>query len=1070
MARHRGQWRNRIVGACAAWLGADQHPPPLRRPLRLETLEGRWVPATITPTTFLDGGLGSGSLRDAVLQFNADAGTADDIIQLLPGTYALTIPNVGGRHETAGLTGDLNLNQTSHRWIIQGAGPSTVIDASQLQDRVFQIVNPGTQVIFQDLVIQGGLAQDDGSDSALAGTTDALGGGILNNGGDVTLDHVVLQNNVAQGGTRFDGLNARGGGLYSTGGTLTIANSTVAANGASGGVGAYDGASGCVSTCTFPGGTGGGSQGSGLYVGRGALTISDSTIAGNSLRGGTGGGSRYGVGGGGGAAQGSGLWLAAGTTAQISLSTIAANLAAGGAHGSGPFGFRPAGPATGGGIYNQGTLQTDGSILAGNTVTGAGTNTAPDLFGSLGSRGYNLIRNTQGGSGFDPSDRLNVDPLLGPLQDNGGPTPTMALLPGSPAIDAGDPNFVGPPDWDQRGEGFPRISNGVVDIGAFEVQQGQIPSFSVAGFPSPVSAGEDGTFTVTALDADGNLDSTYTGTVHFISTDPRARLPNDYTFTADDQGVHTFDATFETAGTWDLIVRDTVAFTRFGRQTGIVVLPGAADHYTLSAPMIVAGDSPFAVTLTALDAFGNQATGYQGTVHFSSTDPQATLPDDYTFTAADRGSHRFSVTLHSAGEQTLTAQDTVNGSLSSDHDIHVSRTVWLVTSFYGNSVLRYDSETGAFIDTLVTQGAGGLVGPHDAVIGRDGNVYVTSRDTNEVLRYDRTTGAFLGAFVPAGSGGLSFPHGLLFRDGYLYVSSTNTASVLRYDATTGAFIDAFVPTGSGGLRAPTGLLFGPDGNLYVNSQGDDSVLRYDGITGAPLPAPGQTGAVFVPSHSGGLLNNYGQLDFGPDGNLYVPSDGTNNVLRYDGTTGQFLGVFVPAGSGGLNQPEGLEFGPDGRLYVSSGGTNNVLRYDGNSGAFLDVFTGPGGPLMFPAYITYWDMDANGPRGNPSGSRSHPVRATPPNPLVGDPLLPALTARWTPSFGEALTSGMPAIDLQRNQLAAAEPAQRSQDAPRSRVEANPGPLSMATRRQARDGLFAAWAPVGDWGRVFTPIEL
>jgi streptogramin lyase len=1043
--------------------------------LRVEPLEGRWVPATITPTTFADGGLGSGSLRDAVLQFNADTGTDDDIIQLLPGTYTLTIPNGGGRHETAGLTGDLNLTQTSHRWIIQGTGPSTVIDASQLQDRVFQIVNPGTQVFFQNLVIQGGLAQENGADGAQAGTTDALGGGVFDNGGAVTLDNVVLQNNLARGGNALyngdaPGFSSRGGGLYSTGGSLTISNSTMDANAASGGTGAYDDYDACISDCSFPGGTGGASQGGGLYVGGSTLTLINSTIAANTLHGGTGGGSRYGIGGAGGAAQGSGLWLATGATAHVSFNTIATNQATGGSHGSGPYGYLASGPATGGGLYNQATLQTSDTILARNTVTGPGTNTSPDLAGNLGSLGYNLIGNSQGGTGFDLSDLLGVDPRLGPLQDNGGPTPTMALLPDSPAIDAGDPNFVGPPDWDQRGEGFPRISNGRVDIGAFEVQQGQIPSFSVTDFPSPVTAGEDGTFTVTALDADGNLDPTYTGTVHFISTDPRAQLPDDYTFTPDDQGVHTFDATFETAGTWDLIVRDTVTLTRFGRQTGIVVLPGAADHYTLSAPAIVAGDSPFAVTLTVLDAFGNQATGYQGTVHFSSTDPQATLPDDYTFTAADRGSHRFSVTLHSAGQQTLTVQDTVNGALSIDHDVHVSRTVWLVTSFYGNSVLRYDSETGAYIDTLVTQGAGGLIGPHDAVIGPDGNVYVTSRDTNEVLRYDRTTGAFLGAFVTRGSGGLNFPHGLLFRDGYLYVSSTNSASVLRYDATTGAFIDAFVSAGSGGLKAPTGLLFGPDGNLYVNSQVDDSVLRYDGMTGAPLPAPGRNGAVFVPSHSGGLLNNYGQLDFGPDGNLYVASDGTNNVLRYDGTTGEFLGVFVPAGSGGLNQPEGLVFGPDGRLYVASGGTNNVLRYDGNSGAFLGVFTGAGGSLMFPAYITYWDMDAAGPGSSLGGPRPHSLRGAPLNPIIGDLPLPAAAPTWTGSSGEANMSEMPAIGLQWNQLAAAEPAQRTQDAPRPRIEPNPGPPSMATRRQARDGLFAGWAAIGDWESVFTPTEL
>src|SRR6516164_1250960 len=142
-----------------------------RTRLLLEPLEDRCVPTTITPTTFADDGvLGSGSLRDAVLQANADTGTDDDTIQLAAGTYALTIQNAGGHHETAGLTGDLNLTQASHHWIIQGAGSSgtnaTIIDASQLQDRVFQIVNPGTQIVVQDLVIQGGLAQDDGSNGA----------------------------------------------------------------------------------------------------------------------------------------------------------------------------------------------------------------------------------------------------------------------------------------------------------------------------------------------------------------------------------------------------------------------------------------------------------------------------------------------------------------------------------------------------------------------------------------------------------------------------------------------------------------------------------------------------------------------------------------------------------------------------------------------------------------------------------------------------------------------------------------------------------------------------------------
>ena len=77
-----------------------------------------------------------------------------------------------------------------------------------------------------------------------------------------------------------------------------------------------------------------------------------------------------------------------------------------------------------------------------------------------------------GGSGYADTDLVGtasnpIDPLLGPLQDNGGPTQTMALLPGSPAIDAGAPTDM---EWDQCGPGYARLVRGATDIGAYEVQ------------------------------------------------------------------------------------------------------------------------------------------------------------------------------------------------------------------------------------------------------------------------------------------------------------------------------------------------------------------------------------------------------------------------------------------------------------------------------------------------------------------------------------------------------------------------------------------------------------------------
>jgi outer membrane protein assembly factor BamB len=97
------------------------------------------------------------------------------------------------------------------------------------------------------------------------------------------------------------------------------------------------------------------------------------------------------------------------------------------------------------------------------------------------------------------------------------------------------------------------------------------------------------------------------------------------------------------------------------------------------------------------------------------------------------------------------------------------------------------------------------------------------------------------------------------------------------------------------------------------------------------------------------------LVFGPDGNLYVTSFGTGQVLRYNGTTGALLGTFVAAGSGGLSLPRGLAFGPDGNLYVGSFGSGDVLRYNGATGAFIDDFVpstsgGLGGPT-FLAFFT-----------------------------------------------------------------------------------------------------------------------
>src|SRR5262249_58049319 len=114
--------------------------------------------------------------------------------------------------------------------------------------------------------------------------------------------------------------------------------------------------------------------------------------------------------------------------------------------------------------------------------------------------------------------------------------------------------------------------------------------------------------------------------------------------------------------------------------------------------------------------------------------------------------------------------------------------------------------------------------------------------------------------------------------------------------------------------------------------------------------------------SGGLSRTAGMV-FGPSGDFYVGSENTNEVLRYDGITGAFKGVFVTAGSGGLARPAGIIFGGDGNLYVASVNTDSILRYDGKTGAFIDAFITPanGGTIKGPPGIVFLDTNPTTPK-------------------------------------------------------------------------------------------------------------
>jgi hypothetical protein len=403
---------------------------------------------------------GHGDLRYCITRSN-DLPGADTVTFAVQGTIALS----------AGLP------PIKPNLAIDGPGAGLLAVSGQGKFRVFQVVGGSGAVSLRGLTIADGLA-----------TTTTGGAGILNYGQLTVQSCVIRDNQVRVSGGLYP--SAVGGGIYN-GGTMTLVNSLVTKNlayaqgdghgeeyGRGGGIGnggggltlLYSRVSDNTATSEDPSDIGDVAEGAGIYNSA-YLDIRFSSIDYNHAS------VYYAL------AAGGGLYNLG--VANISDSTFAYNYAQNQLDG-----------AEGGAIDNWGTLTLTNSTVSANgsfeeaggihsdtKATLALYNTIvagnialyhyPDLSGKLAATGYNLFGNSQGGSGYGPSDLLDVNPKLGPLQDNDGPTPTMALLPGSPAIDSGDNTNA--PDWDQRGPGYPRIVNGTIDRGAFEVQDTAIP-------------------------------------------------------------------------------------------------------------------------------------------------------------------------------------------------------------------------------------------------------------------------------------------------------------------------------------------------------------------------------------------------------------------------------------------------------------------------------------------------------------------------------------------------------------------------------------------------------------------
>jgi CSLREA domain-containing protein len=392
-------------------------------------------PVVITVNTLVDEitpGDGLCSLREAIINANDNA-------QTFPECAAGT----GANAITFSISGTITLGSTlpaiTDDVTIDGGAQSITVSGNN-SVRVM-IVNSGKTLTLLKLTIANGLS------------TGAAGGGIYDDGGTVNVINSTFSGNSASGD---------GGGILNNGGTVSVTNSTFSGNSSStgavgGGISNENGGTVNVTNSTFSGNSAG-HQGGGIFNFGGIANVANSTFSGNSV-----------------SNSGGGLYNNSGTM-NVTNSTFSGNN--GGFAGGGLLNadtlnvtnstFSGNSAGRGGGLVNDiGTTTLKNTIIANSTSGGNCNNTA-----TLTADSHNLADDgTCGGATVATSAQINLQPLA----NNGGPTQTMALGPGSVAIDAGDESACAAPpvnEFDQRGVTRPRDGDGdgiaICDTGSYE--------------------------------------------------------------------------------------------------------------------------------------------------------------------------------------------------------------------------------------------------------------------------------------------------------------------------------------------------------------------------------------------------------------------------------------------------------------------------------------------------------------------------------------------------------------------------------------------------------------------------
>jgi len=747
----------------------------LRRRLFLQTLEDRATPATFTVTNTGDNGginpavgAGTGTLRQAIVDANADTGTSESI-------------------DVTGVTGTISLQAVlptiTKNTTVSGPGSSklTVTRGVAADFRILNISAAGTINVSVS-----GMSLTNGSTT---GTTNTNNGGCINIDNEIvtlndvqclnnktaraggaiagsnvspypqlTMNNCVISGNQALGTTADSPPGGRGGAIYfGNNGVLNMTGCTVSGNTAKnigGGIYFFSGGTGVwnITSSTFSGNTAQ-SGGAMILYGSGAqtLTILNSTLSGNTA---TGGDTPGGIGG----AVAS--YVYGNNTVVIRISTITGNTAAGG--GGAIDSYVPAGKTGKTNITVQNSTVVNNSATAGGAIFSANgtdninvessifknsaSSAGPDfdvLFTTVNAKTSLIFNNTGASFNADAFTNANfgVDAKLGSLANNGGPTQTYLPQAGSPAIDNGsNPALLA---TDQRGPGFLRtFPTNATDIGSVEIQPFGLPTASISSLPNvlvppggttytlKVSYQDDTAIKVSSLNTG---DVTVTGPNGFsvnptfvsvdVNSDGTPRVAT-YTFTAP-------------GGSWGgsnvgkYVV--SVNASQVQDNSGNSILPGSLGSFQVVAP-----------TTFVVNSTGDEAVDTDGKLSLR----EAVLAAEANTPASD--TITFDPTVF-ASAQTITLNSVSFGAMSLTDRLTVNGPGAKLTLDGGGSAEHFliSAATTLSVNGLTFTNGGGANGGAISI----GSSGATLNVTNSVFNANKST-AFGGAIGQAVIGGV----------------------------------------------------------------------------------------------------------------------------------------------------------------------------------------------------------------------------------------------------------------------------------------------------------------------------